>query len=109
QTLLDALGEVAYNTPRPSRNDQKSRTRPGHAGHADPQGSLTRRPPRLRCPASASTTHGWPAPDPTGLPLPGAVPLGASGTHRFRVGRERQQAKGEVLHLDPLWPKATRD
>ena len=38
-----------------------------------------------------------PSRNPAGLPLSGAVPARASGAHRERVGRVREQAQGEVL------------
>src|SRR5206468_3934849 len=93
---------------RRSRNEKASRTCTGNAGHADSQGSLAGRPPRLRCPAPAATTHRRPAQNPTGLPLSCVVPVGAPGAHCFGVGREREQAQGEVLYLNHRRPKATQ-
>ena len=37
---------------------------------------------------------------PQGSLYPALVPAGAPGSHRGRVGRERQQQEGEVLHRD---------
>src|SRR5262249_7406175 len=42
--------------------------------------------------------------DSAGLLVSRALPSGASGSHRLRVGRVRQQAAREVLQLDSSWP-----
>ena len=38
--------------------------------------------------------------DSTGILISGALPLGASRSHRRRMGSEREQPPGEVLHLN---------
>ncbi len=41
---------------------------------------------------------------PAGLALSGALPARASGAHQRQVGREREQPKSQVLHLDGRRP-----
>ena len=60
---------------------------------------LTRRAARLWCFDPPSTTHGRPTADSAGLPLPGVVPPGEAGPHRFGVGESENKRKAKFYKL----------
>src|SRR6185295_11187383 len=64
---------------------------------AQPQSHLAGAAPRLRGPGAHRPDLERRLGDSAGLALPGPVPSRTSGTHRRRVGRERQQPESEVL------------
>ena len=76
------------------------RPTPRHTGHADPQSRVARTAPWIRRVASHPADLGRRSGDSARIPISGALPVGTSGTHRGRMGSEREQPAGEILHAD---------
>src|SRR5215208_3894399 len=104
-SLLDGLGEVrhALLTCLGERCERHHRAVAGDARPADSEGRLAGPAARLRHPAPHPADLARSAADPAGLALPGAVSPRAAGADRFRVGRVREQAEGEVLPPHHGW------